>query len=46
MPLRSTVRKLSSNSAIETPMFSAIAVVDISAAKPAIARVFFMEFLP
>jgi hypothetical protein len=46
MPLRRTVRKLSSNSAIDTPMPSAIAVVVISEAKPAAIRVFFMVVLP
>ena len=46
MPFLSTVRKLSSNSAIDTPTFCAIAEVDISETRPAAIRVFFMSFLP
>jgi hypothetical protein len=46
MPLRSTVRKLSLNSAIDTPIDSAMALVDIRPAKPARIRVFFIRIPP
>ena len=40
MPFLSTVWKLSSKSAIDTPIVSAIAVVDISEAMPAVLEYF------
>src|SRR5262245_21936341 len=45
MPLRSTVRKLSSNFAIDTPIFSASAGLAISTVIAAAYRIFFISSL-
>src|SRR6185295_15985812 len=45
MPLRSTVRKLSSNFAIDTPIFSANAGLAISAVMAAAYRIFLISSL-
>src|SRR5262245_52528665 len=46
MPLRRTVRKLSSKSAIDTPILAASAELDMSPNRPAARKSFFISVLP